>query len=358
MIQNHKIAQNTTRFYFQVIEEKVNFTIGFYGGTNDRHTAMAPSQVYFTSVLVVCVPPGGSFIPFKKLFLPFHHTIWTLIVISFALTILVTVVCKYQNRIVRNFLVGPNNETPILNAFNVFFGGSVPKLPRRNFARTMFGLWLWYCFVVRSSYTAKSFDFMKRNIHEPNKNTLDELQAANYKLYINRDAKILVGSVFLESPFIVYVERNEFEKYVIKVRDPDFKGAFVSSDFHVGYRNMKNPDLPNLSVAAEALMALQIAIYFPKSSCLISVFDEIIENIVSSGLIGVWKFRVVPQRYFLRREDDDVHTPKPLTLYETRGVFKAYGYALATAGMAFVAEMLSLRVRWLKTILDAWQRRQ
>jgi hypothetical protein len=347
----------TVPFLFQVTQEKVNFSIGFYGSTNERHTVMSPSQVYFTSTLVVCVPPGGNFIPFNKLFLPFHLVIWTLIVVILVLTVLVTVICKYQTRIVRNFLVGRNNETPVLNAVNVFLGGSVPKMPRRNFARTMFGLWLWYCFVIRSSYTAKSFDFMKRVIHKPIKNSIHELFDADYTLYVNGDAETYVQGMFSDTTLIRYVDRNKFEEVVKQVREMKIKGAFVSSTMHVAYRNMKHPDLPRLHVAAEPLMALQISIYYPKSSCLISVFDGFIEDVVSSGLIGSWARSVVPERYY-RNRDSEEDTPKPLTFYEARGVFKVYVYTVAFSIVAFAAEMLSYRVRWLKSLLDAWQRRQ
>jgi hypothetical protein len=97
--------------------------------------------------------------------------------------------CKCQRRAVRNFLVGPNNQTPLLNTMNVFFGGSLPRLPRRNFARTMLGIWLLYCFIIRSTYQATSFQFMQNSIQLPIANTFDEMLEEGFHFYVNKVGK-------------------------------------------------------------------------------------------------------------------------------------------------------------------------
>jgi hypothetical protein len=171
------------------VREKVNFTIGFFNSNSERQTAMSGSLVYFTTSLVLVVPPGGTHSPFQKLFLPFKYIIWSCIITIFGITLVVTVLCKCQPRAVRSFLVGPNNQTPLLNTLNVFFGGSLPRLPRRNFARTMLGIWLLYCFIIRSTYQATSFQFMQKSIRKPIMNTIDEMIKEDFHFYVSIAAK-------------------------------------------------------------------------------------------------------------------------------------------------------------------------
>lgn len=138
-----------------VIEKEANFTIGYMSTTVTRNLFMSSSYIYFTSNLVWITPPGRLTTSFEKLFKPFGIILWSSILCMFVFGYLVIKIIKQQVKSVQVFVFGRSNTTPCLNAINVFFGGSLPRLPLRNFARTLLGLFMIYCLIIRSSYTGE-----------------------------------------------------------------------------------------------------------------------------------------------------------------------------------------------------------
>ena len=139
-----------------VLEKEVNFTIGYMASTAGRNMFMTSSYIYFTSNLVWITPPGRLLTPFEKLFKPFKIIMWVFILVVFVVSYLVIKLIEQQVRSVQVFVFGRSNRTPCLNILNVFFGGSLHRLPVRNFARTLLGLFMIYCLVIRSSYLGES----------------------------------------------------------------------------------------------------------------------------------------------------------------------------------------------------------
>ena len=139
-----------------VIENKANITIGYISSTVVRNLFMKSSYVYYTSNLVWICPPGRLYTSLEKLFKPFRNILWSCILIVFFVSFVAIRVFKLQAPPIRNFVIGSGNNSPCLNISNIFFGGSLSKLPMRNFARTLLAMFMIYCLVIRSSYTGES----------------------------------------------------------------------------------------------------------------------------------------------------------------------------------------------------------
>lgn len=135
-----------------VIENKANLTIGYISSTVIRNVFMTPSYIYYTSNLVWIVPPGRLLTSFEKLFKPFRRLMWIGVLIVFVLSFIAIRIVKFQTTSIQDFVLGTQNTSPCLNIINIFFGGSLHKLPVRNFARTLLALFMIYCLVIRSSY--------------------------------------------------------------------------------------------------------------------------------------------------------------------------------------------------------------
>lgn len=144
-----------------VIKNQANMTLGFISQTIIRNQFMTPSYIHHTSHLVWITPPGRLFTSFEKLIKPFRYILWVCFLGVFMLTFVVIRVVKCQRQSVQKFVFGEGNTTPCLNVFNVFFGGSLHKLPVRNFARTLLGLFMIYCLIIRSSYQGKFMIFLE-----------------------------------------------------------------------------------------------------------------------------------------------------------------------------------------------------
>lgn len=104
----------------------------------------------------------------------------------FVIGFVVTVALKSVANIAqRNFVVGRRNRTPYVNMINICLGGAILAVPTRNFARTMFIVWMFGCIVLRNAYLGSLFDVLKKRKTARALDTLDELIAANYLLYMN-----------------------------------------------------------------------------------------------------------------------------------------------------------------------------
>lgn len=79
---------------------------------------------------------------------------------------------------------------------NIFFGGSLGRLPTRNFARTLFCIWISACVVIRSSYQGALFDFIQKPKNVAPLNTVAELIEHDYSLYMT----IITANMFKFPP--------------------------------------------------------------------------------------------------------------------------------------------------------------
>lgn len=167
-----------------VVEKQVNFTIGYFATTAIRNKIMTSSYVYFTSNLIFIVPPGRLLSSFEKLFYPFKYIIWSLVTSICLIGFLVIAVLKFQSIRTQNFVYGPGNQSPCLNIVNIFFGGSLHLLPTRNFARYLLGVFMIYCFIVRSSYQGALFKFMQSDSREQPVSNIDEMLQRDFYFYM------------------------------------------------------------------------------------------------------------------------------------------------------------------------------
>lgn len=145
---------------------------------------MAPSYVYYTSNLVWTRPPGHLFTSFQKLFKPFRSYLWGCILVLFAVSFLAILYTRRQSKKFQNFVFGPGNTSPCLNISNIFFGGSLYRLPPNNFARYLLAIFSIYCLVIRSSYQGALFNFMRSNSREKAPSNMHEMANANFTFYV------------------------------------------------------------------------------------------------------------------------------------------------------------------------------
>jgi hypothetical protein len=142
----------STGAFEMVIDKTANFTIGYISSTAVRNLYMKSSYIYYTSNLKWITPPGRLFTSFEKLIKPFREILWSCIFIVFVLSFLAIFLVRCQPQSIQNFVFGYKNDSASLNVINIFFGGSLPKLPKRNFARFLLAQFMIYCLIIRSSY--------------------------------------------------------------------------------------------------------------------------------------------------------------------------------------------------------------
>lgn len=163
---------------------KVNFTMFAAVNTAERSTEFTSSFPYAYSSVVYTIPPGPPYTPLEKLILPFEKYVWLWILIctglAFATISFVSGCCSNKWR---NFVFGAKNCTPFLNYINIMLGGAIGGEPVRNFARTIFVIWLFGSLVLRSSYTGAMFSFIQSQKSAIEIQNLEQLVQYNFSIY-------------------------------------------------------------------------------------------------------------------------------------------------------------------------------
>lgn len=161
---------------------KANLTIGGFSFTIKRAQLMSASSPYLYSSLLYAVPKGNAYTALEKLFLPFKRQIWILMGVLMLFALITTTFLSGKKL---SFVAGERNKTAFLNTVSVLFGGAVTLSPKRNFARTVFIIWIFGCIVVRSAFQGSLFEYIQKPRNSPSAATLTELIDRNYTLYMN-----------------------------------------------------------------------------------------------------------------------------------------------------------------------------
>jgi ABC-type amino acid transport substrate-binding protein len=217
----------TTGAMAKVINKEVDLTIGKFAITERRMKFMSATFSYYSSPLIVMVPRGKDVTPIERLMKPFQDAVWIWVVLVFAVAFLVIGFLKIKcDEAQRDFVFGKRNREPTLNLFTSFIGGSLAKLPTRNFARTLLCMFLLYSLIVRNSYTGALFNFIKTsNVRRPPLNSIDAMVEENFTFYMIKSAQELTKEVKRVYDRRHLMDPLEVPMYRSKLTDSSFRGG-------------------------------------------------------------------------------------------------------------------------------------
>lgn len=78
-----------------------------------------------------------------------------------------------------------------------------------------------------------------------------------------------------------------------KLLDSDFKGALLSSEDHIAYKNKAAYPEQFYRYSKEVFSTFNLCIYMNRKSCLVQQIDKYIQKLRSNGLIKRWADKVV-----------------------------------------------------------------
>lgn len=322
-----------------IINRQADFGIGKFGLTLLRNKFMSPSISYVSFPMVVIVPQGEPYTSLEKLTKPFREVIWALVLVVLLGGFATIAVIRLRFTVkVQNFVLGPNNASPYLNAVNVFLGGSLDRLPRRNFARTLLCIFMLYCLVVRNAYTGALFKFIHANhLQRPIIASIDELEARDFPFYLvstGVEHIVKMPQIYERSKLISREEVTDVIKSLST--DPYFKGGLISSSDSVIFYNMNHRRSNRLEVCPEVLMTLQFTIYFQKNSFLVKRFDSEILYFSANGMINMLFDKNLQKK--LKRPSTAQHRPRPLHLDQVMGSFWLLIFGVSLASIVALGE--------------------
>lgn len=333
-----------------VIDKKADFAIGKFGLSSLRNAYMSPSISYYSSQLVIIVPDGENFTSLERLMKPFRVYIWSFVLAILAITFLVITFIRLKcNKRVQNLVFGAENSTPNLNSWNIFLGGSLQKLPTKNFARTLLCFFIIYCFILRNAYMGALFTFIKSDeLVKPPVNSINEMVEKDFKFYMTPSVVELISNISKVLDRRLIISPAEVPAIRVKMTNPLFKGGILSSMEQTIYFNMINRRNITLNVCAESLYTIQYPIYFQKNSHLVDRFNKELLLIQANGLIDKVVNYYVQLNFLVPKKSP--RSPKALELHQVMGCIRILIFGLLVAALVAVLETLSRKVSLLRSI--------
>lgn len=153
----------------QYLEE--NSLIGEYVSGCHMTSPLSISNLRFA------VTRGLAYTPAEKMILPFDTWTWILICVSVVIGFIVIfaltkIICIPP---LRRFTLGKSNIDPFFNLVRIFFGVDLVYVPSENCARFFITIFTLYCFIFRTVYQGKMFDFMTMKITKSTPQSIQEL---------------------------------------------------------------------------------------------------------------------------------------------------------------------------------------
>lgn len=168
----------------ETIESEKELLLGFYYLTYLRTQYMSFTQSHYSIPLIIMIPTGEPYTAFEKLFRPFNNVVWIFLILTFSIAVVSLFIIRCQNKKIRKFIIGESSSNPYLNMIHIFVGGSLPVLPKRNFARTLLMIFMLFCLVQRSIYQSSLYLFLQSDGTKPPMTTIDEMMQRNFVFYI------------------------------------------------------------------------------------------------------------------------------------------------------------------------------
>lgn len=323
---------------------EANMTLGYFASTSLRDYFMSPSYYYYTSKLIWMVPPGRLVSSLDKLIRPFQQVVWAWFLLVLGIALLAAALVQHSE-LSKRFIFGDNVKTPFLNIINITLGGTLVKLPKRNFARSVLIMFMIYCLVIQNSYKGGLLKFMQMSVREPGLKSTDEMVAKNYSFYMTPASKAFISELPHILEMAVFLNMSDYILALDHVIDPEFKGVLLSTEDHLSYRNVKA--FPNRFYrhAPETIYSNNLVVYMTKSSCLSIEVDGIIIYLVNGGLIRKWAAHYIDKRFLKRKSTSNAVS---LKVNQFLGSFQLLFVGVLASSVMFALEMIFNRFKRLK----------
>lgn len=335
-----------------VMKNEVEFTLGMYTITYLRSKFMTSSMFYYTVPYILIVPPGVPLSPFEKLFRPFQMPVWILLLLTFSAAACVVTAVKFQSAHIRNFVFGTKNKSPYLNIFNVFVGGSLALLPKRNFARSLLMFFMLFSIVKRTLYQGALFQFLQADDRNKEVQSIDEIVERNFKVYVMPNQLEHTQHLKFRQQRVV-VNSTIVEEKKMETMNPYSRSAVTTSIEQVLYYNKMNyRNMNTFTVCKEQLFTFQYGIYFRKNSYLAEIFSDKISIFKESGLIDFWASDYISSKYLNIKLPSEL--PRQLNIEQLMGGFDVLVIGFIIGVLILLLELAStyFRIRKLQSFIE------
>uniref|UniRef100_A0A182K143 Ionotropic glutamate receptor L-glutamate and glycine-binding domain-containing protein n=1 Tax=Anopheles christyi TaxID=43041 RepID=A0A182K143_9DIPT len=350
---------NSTGTMQLVQDELVDLVIACMALDVTRGIYLKAGRAHYTSRILFAVPQGRPYTAFEKLFRPFGRAIWA--ALGGTLLGVVGVVgglsCGRRARTLRQFVYGPAVQMPLLGALYLLWGGAVVAVPRRNFARSLLALWLYFTFVLRTVYQGSLYLYLQRSATYAPLATIEQIHQSTLHYHmVNIAMRFFVDRPDIK-PRVRFIPPglDTLGEQVAAMATRYTDRVVVCPQDMVAYNNRANKRRGRaIQVTRESITLFPLTIYYPKKSCLTEPFDRQVAHIVQSGLIDFWVRNYGDYDFEANRREPRTGGGEPhkLTLAHLVGAYQLLVGAHLLAMVVFLLELVSLRVVRLRRVLE------
>lgn len=186
--------KTTTGALAKIVNGEADIGIGNYLLRASRLEIMDSSMVYFSFPVVFAIPLGERLSPFEKLMRPFEFVVWVVLAVFLSIGVIVILIVNWRYRNLRAFIYGTGVRNPIINMLIAIFGGSQPRLPRRNFSRYLLMMFLMFCLVKRNVYQGALYIFLQSDGRHAEVQSIDEMAEKGFDFHMYESYSDIIES--------------------------------------------------------------------------------------------------------------------------------------------------------------------
>ncbi|EDX02349.1 uncharacterized protein LOC6525406 [Drosophila yakuba] len=335
------IKDDCSGCFDQVIYSNSSILIGAMSGSHQHRSHFSFTSSYHQSSLVFIMHMSSQFGAVAQLVVPFSLPVWLALVASSLLLILVI---WLRNRLVCRQTVSTCHA---LHVLTTLMGNPLEarSLPRSGRSRILYAGWLLLVLVLRVVYQGKLFDSFRLPYHKALPTEISELIRANYTLinqeyldYYPRELTVLT--------------RNGSKDRFDYIQGSGKEGKFTTTSLiaTMASYNMMHWSTSRLTHIKEHIFLYQMVIYLRRYSLLKFAFDRKIKQLLSAGIIGYFVREFDASQYRKPLEEDYEVSPIPLDSF--CGLYYVSAIWLSAAVLAFILELLSQRISWLRRFFE------
>ena len=280
---------------------------------------------------------------FEIIAYPFDFNIWFVLMVLLLFILSSTHILMYSCRNVLKFIYGFSSATLInTNMIAIVLGQTAHSMPKRNFARYIFLMWILLTLILRSIYQGSLFDFLKSQKTLTLPDSTLELTERKYKLIVN----MATGDSFSGVPIIrdkkievLIMNISDAGGYPILEANPDKRYVTGTPKDFLTYYVEQHNKYGVFHVLKETIFAQQLCVYFTKHSYLVAPFNRILEFLGNFGLINFWAGLLLDDR-FLEKVDEINTAHTPLTFTQLSGIVEICLYLYVLTIVVFLGEIL------------------
>jgi len=280
-------------------------------------TKRSSDYIFYNNHIFV-IPPGELYWDADKLLMPLELEVWVASIVTIVIALFVIQIINRLSKKVQNFVYGRNITTPSLNIMIAFVGGAQSPLPRRNFARFLLMLFIFFSLIIRTCYQSKLFTYLQADIVKHKIESIDELIDENGVIFVPNDFRPFATYQRFEK--VVIYNAQEYQKFIEKTLDNGFVGAVLTNDlilnqiksrFITGETSLKILKQPESGEFIQFPTKKKIEDFYSEQ------INEIIGRLHNAGLIDYWR-----KRWFdIKNQPEEESKPIPLTMNHLKAGF-------------------------------------